>query len=307
VNEIDRSVAALAARQHGAISVEQCEALCLTRGMRSRRVANGSLVTCGPGVLRVAGAPVTFETMVVAAVLSAGPGAAGSHRTAAALLRFDGFRPGVIEISVPRGRWYRPPGIVVHQSSDLDRCSIRRVNGIPVTDASRTILDLARRTSDQRLFAAMESARRDGLGSWASFVATLGDHARQGRPGIQRMRRVIAAHIDEAEVTDSMLEALVIALLAEHGIPAPILHHRVVGNDGGFVAELDLAWPADLVGVELDGEVHREREVFHNDRPRQNELELLGWTVLRFTWRNFVDDPDRLVGQVRAALRRSRR
>ncbi|MDQ2650925.1 MAG: DUF559 domain-containing protein [Actinomycetota bacterium] len=255
-------------------------------------------------MLRIAGSPVTFHSKVLAAVLAAGEGAAASHRTAAVLWGLDGFRAGVIEVAHPRGRWHRPTGVIVHQSSDLDRCTIRSVDGIPVTDPSRTILDLARRTSDARLFAAMESARRKKISSWEQLVSTLLRHARQGRPGIERTRRVITVHIDEGEVTDSMFEAMVLALFAEHGLPVPVLHHRIVRSDGSFVAEVDLAYPSRLIAIELDGEVHREREVFHRDRPRQNELELLGWLVLRFTWRQLVEQPELIVRQVREALAR---
>ena len=131
------------------------------------------------------------------------------------------------------------------------------------------------------------------------------DHARRGRPGITRLRRVITTNIELTEVTDSLFEALVVSLLAEHGLPAPVLHHRIVGPDGVFLAEVDLAYPDRLIAIELDGEIHRTSDVFHADRPRQNTLELLGWTVLRFTWRQLQNQPDLIIRQVRAALRRT--
>jgi hypothetical protein len=34
-----------------------------------------------------------------------------------------------------------------------------------------------------------------------------------------------------------------------------------------------------------------DRDVWERDRPRQNRLELLGWTILRFSWRTLVERP----------------
>ena len=68
----------------------------------------------------------------------------------------------------------------------------RQRAGIPLTDPSRTLLDLARFIGDRRLLQAVESARRLHLTSWPELIATLAKHARRGRPGIRRLRRVIA-------------------------------------------------------------------------------------------------------------------
>ncbi len=40
-----------------------------------------------------------------------------------------------------------------------------------------------------------------------------------------------------------------------------------------------------MLAIELDGwETHGIRSAFDADRMRANDLVLLGWTVLRFTW-----------------------
>src|SRR5690606_28606993 len=122
------------------------------------------------------------------------------HRAAAALWGFDGVAPGTPEVTVPRGVRFRRTDIRVHSSTDLDRCGARVRDGVPVTDPSRTLLDLARRTSDRRLLMAVESARRSGLSSWEELASTLHAHARRGRPGIRRLRRVIAANAHRDEV-----------------------------------------------------------------------------------------------------------
>jgi very-short-patch-repair endonuclease len=303
MSEVDHQLASLAVRQHAHLSDVQALDLGLTPRMRASRLRAGRLVRAAPGVLRMPGAPLTYQAVLMSAVLAAGTDAVVSHRSAAALWTFDGFRPGVVEVTVPRGHWHRPSGAVAHESTDLDRTSHRRVDGIPVTAPDRTILDIALRTSDRRLVAAIDSARRRSLTSWDGLTATLLRHARRGRPGVARLRRVIAGHVSQAEVTDSIFESLVLSLLREHGLPDPVLHHRVLSPRGELIAEVDLAYPLRRIAIELDGLVHLDRDVWERDRPRQNRLELLGWTVLRFSWRTLVERPEVIVAEVSAALR----
>lgn len=47
--------------------------------------------------------------------------------------------------------------------------------------------------------------------------------------------------------------------------------------------ELDFAWPAWKFGVEVDGAVHRIKDVFHRDREKQALALLARWSILRVT------------------------
>jgi len=64
------------------------------------------------------------------------------------------------------------------------------------------------------------------------------------------------------------------------------------------------AYPHVRVALEVDGYgVHlRSRETFEHDRDRQNELEIAGWRVLRFTSRALKHEPARVAGQVARML-----
>jgi hypothetical protein len=155
---------------------------------------------------------------------------------------------------------------------------------------------------DRRLHRTVEAARRDGQTDWRSLISTLVVHARRGRPGVARLRRVIAANAHREEITDSDLELLVLALLLEAGLPEPVLHHRVYDGTR-FVAEVDLAYPELKIAIEIDGRVHLEAEVRERDLPRQNDLVLSGWIVLRFTWARFTLRSASIVAEVRAARR----
>ena len=48
---------------------------------------------------------------------------------------------------------------------------------------------------------------------------------------------------------------------------------------------------------------HLGASAFERDRARQNQLELRGWIVLRFTWQTYVNRPHQIVGEIADALR----
>lgn len=252
-------------------------------------------------VFRLVGIPPSWHSRLLAPLLSAGPPAAASHFAAAVLHGIPGYSEGAPEISIPRGAGQRRPDAIVHTSTDLERCNRVLRHGIPVTDLSRTLLDIGRKVKDPRLLECIEWARRERNLTWDDLVSTLARHARRGRPGIQRMRRVILANIHRDEVTDSTFELLVLASLAEEGMPTPVLHHRVYDGTR-FVAEVDLGYPQWRIAIELDGATHLQRAVRERDLPRQNDLVLLGWTVLRFSWQRFADRPDLVLAEIRAAI-----
>lgn len=303
----DEVLAALARAQHSVFTGTQAVERGVTRRMLRIRLAGRRLDRIDHDVFHMPGTPLTWEAKLLGLVLAAGDGALASHRSAAALWGIEGFNRGTPELTVPRGSRFRRDGARLHESTDLHLCGRRVRDGIPLTDPARTILDLARRSKDGPLLEAIESARRLKLTSWSELVATLAKHARRGRPGIRRLRSVIAANIHREEITDSTLELLVLALLVEHGLPEPVLHHRLFAPDETFIAEVDLAYPGLRIAIELDGGVHRKAEVFERDRPRQNGIVLEGWIVLRFTWKQLVEHPEEIVASVRSAIALARR
>jgi hypothetical protein len=299
---VDDRLLPVFARQHWLAHLADVIAVGGSADIVSNRLRAGRWTEADRGVYRLAGPPVTWESRTLAPLLSVGPPAAASHLTAAALHGIPGFGEGVPEISVPRTADVRRGRLRVHTSTDLDRCDVVMRRGVPTTDIDRTLLDLARFVGARRLHRSIEWCRRNELTDWPSLISTLARHARRGRPGIRKLRAVILAHADRVEITDSDFELLVLAAIAEHGMPTPVLHHRVTDGER-FVAEVDLAYPDLRIAIELDGRIHLEPEVRERDLPRQNDLVLLGWTVLRFSWQRFADHPDRVIAEIRAAIR----
>jgi very-short-patch-repair endonuclease len=214
----------------------------------------------------------------MAAVLACGPGAVLSHRSAAELWgirrgarRGDG-EPERIDVTIPGtpGR-KRRQGIALHRSSTLTASDCTRRDGIPVTRPARTLDDL-RGVVPQHEFAA---AVRE-----AEFL------------------RLPLAKRPVADRTRTELERRFLVLCRRHRLPQPKVNARA----GRF--EVDFLWREAQLVVEVDGwESHRTRSAFEEDRARDARLKLLGYEVLRFTWRQVTSDADGVAKTVRTLFR----
>lgn len=176
-----------ATMQYGLVTWQQLIDAGVRRSTITRWVRSGRLVSVQPRVHRVAGAPVTWHQRVLAAVLAAGPGAAASHRTAAALWAMLEDAP--IEIVAPRGRTPQLGGVLVHQTRDPIP-STRRF-GIPVTSPMRTIVDLGAVVPASTVELALDRAEVARLCSVAAVEWELARVARPGRRGAGPLRDVL--------------------------------------------------------------------------------------------------------------------
>jgi very-short-patch-repair endonuclease len=67
---------------------------------------------------------------------------------------------------------------------------------------------------------------------------------------------------------------------------------------------VDFLWPASRLIIEVDGyEFHRSRGSFEADRERDAQLTLGGHRVVRFTYRQVTERPERVAAAVRRLLR----
>jgi very-short-patch-repair endonuclease len=274
-----RSLHRLGERQHGVVTWRQLHAHVTLQIGRTART-RGWIEPVRSNVYRLAGSERTWHQAVMAAVLAAGDEAVASHATAAALWRFEGFRPGSIglEVTVRRGRRPRLERVTVHATSRLrteDRCHRDR---IPVTSAARTVCDLDARLPEPRLARLVDDALVRKLVTIEQLRETY-EALRGGRRSIRAIGRILAARGDEAALADSVPEAQLVRWLRDAGLPEPEQQHRIDAY------RVDLAYPSRGLLVEYDGfEAHTTRSAFDADRRRQNALVLRdGPVVLRFT------------------------
>jgi very-short-patch-repair endonuclease len=291
------AAAPIAAQQLGLVTRSQLVERGVSRGAVDRAARDGRLIRIERCVFLVAGAPATAAVRLLAKVLSAGEGAVASHRSAAWLWGLVDDVPGAHEVTVSRGRRPRTTGLIVHEARDLGLVVPGNRGGVPVTDLGRTLLDCAG-DPGVNVQLLVDAARRHHHISRTLLPNVVTSHARRGRPGLQRLRRVVA----DDEMPHSDFERLVARWLGANDIDGWELHHRIVLPHFGPV-ELDLAWPDRRVAWELEGADHRDRAAVHDrDTRRQNALALAGWHVFRLTYRRWVRQPEGVLGELRSAL-----
>jgi len=89
-----------------------------------------------------------------------------------------------------------------------------------------------------------------------------------------------------------------------YGLPRARFQYEVYEDDV-FIARPDFAYPELLIAIEVDGwDIHGTPEAMRLDFERQNDLEELGWTVLRFTWYDVTRRPKYVAARIAKVLRR---
>ena len=271
-NRADQAIAEIAGRQYGIATLTQLMAAGLSSRAVYRRVGVGRLHRIHRGVYAVGHRALSSEGRWMAAALACGEGAMLSHRSAAELWRLLPATRRWVDVTVPGvgGRTKRR-GILVHRSLALTADSNTRHRGIPVTTPARTIAELRRvATSDEVRRAAQQ----------AEFLGLQLD----GEAPRERTR--------------SELERRFLLLCRRHRLPVPEVNVSV----GGYT--VDFLWRRRRVIVETDGwQAHRGRTAFEDDRARDVQLRLLGFEVIRFTYRQVTEEPDLVARTLRALLR----
>lgn len=267
----DRLVAEVAERQHGVISSRQLEEAGLSRSSVLERRRAGRLHHLHRGVYAVGHQAPSDERRWMAAVLALGDGAVLSHRSAAVLWELLPRQAGPVDVSLPnRNGRRRRQGIRVHRPESLKSREVVEKCGIPVTSPARTLADLRTAIPARELRRAIRQADFLGL--------PIG-------PDV------------ESDGTRSELERRFLWLCRRHRLPLPAVNLPIAG------LTVDFCWIEQLLIVETDGySSHRGRAAFEHDRARDLELHALGYEVLRLSYRQIFDEPNRVVAVLRSRL-----
>ena len=276
---LDRTIAQLANRQHGVMSLTQLDALGLSDSGTRKRVASGRLHRIPRGVYSVGHSLLKMEGQWMAAVLACGPSAVLSHRSAAAL--WDLRRAGsIIDVTVLRTAGHGQKGITIHRVRNLTASDVT-LHGIPCTSVPRTLLDLADILDSLRLERAIAQAEVMGIFDLDAVNDVLERAA--GRRGAARLRGILEEYEEGTALTQSELEELVLGICVTVSVDRPQIDGWIA-LDGGAV-QVDLLWRKQKLIVEVDGHrFHGNRRAFERDRERDQRLTLAGYRVVRFTF-----------------------
>ena len=292
---IDAAIVRLAMRQHGVVARSQLIELGASRSAIRHRLETARLHRVHRSVYVVGIPKLARHGRYMAAVLACGHGAVLSHGSAAALWGLLEEGSGTTEVTIPRVGARDIEGIRVRRSRRLGAEDVDSCARIPVTTPARTIVDVAGVVSARRLRRAVEQALVLKVFDLRAVNRTL-DRA-NGVRGTATLRRLVANLAWEPPFTRSELERVFLELVRTADLPVPVVNGIVL------TYEVDFHWPAARLVVETDSRAfHAHALAFHDDRQRDLELELAGWHVLRVTWRQVLDEPERVVSLLRSQL-----
>jgi Protein of unknown function (DUF559) len=239
----------------------------------------------------------------MAAVLACGPGAALSHRSAAALWGFGKEHTDYIDVSVRRTSEARLPGIRCHRRPSLSAEEVSTRLNIPLTQPVRTLIDLATVAGPKTLERAINDADKRDVIDPDSLRRALDDHP--GQPGIRPLRRILDKHT--FRLSDDELELLFRPIAAVAGLSTPLTKQLV----NKF--EVDFFWPDLGLVVETDGwRYHRTPAAQTRDARRFQAHTAAGLTPLRFSHFQVKNEPtyvrqilEKTTKNLRASVRRA--
>lgn len=292
-HDLDLHAAALARRQHGALSLGQLLDGGASYDAIHARAGDGRFLVLDTGVYAHPAHPGSWLRQAKAAELRF-PGGAISGRAAAVLHQIGGLRAGALEVTVPRGGG---------RTCRLARVRHRTVpttvvDGIRVVSVEQTIADLA--SSGDR--TALEGAVEDAL--WRELVSLDCLTERRVQMSATRIKgaALLGAVLDEqatgAVPPPTALERVLYSVLDDRRLPEfvrqapfpwwPWAPHRV-----------DAYVPSWERIIEADGRRwHTRRADFERDKWRDHLAQAHGVEVTRFSYGQLVRDP----GYARALL-----
>ncbi len=281
--------------------ITRAEALAI--GIKPRtldtRVAEGVLLTVAHGVYALPGALRSNRSTLRAATRALG--AVVSHQAAAWMNGVMTAGPRLV-VSVPHRRTHKFPDVVVHQLTDIREKDLHHLDGMPVTTATRTVIDLAGVLQPVELGGVINHFVRQGKTSQERIAELQAELTRKGKPGMTRLRRILDSRAEGTQVTESVLEARLLEVIEMGNLPVPDLQYRPpwLRHRNGRV---DFSYPNAKLVIEGDSrEWHGDERSFQADRERDNLAQLAGWRVLRFTWTDITRRPEYIVLSIRKAL-----
>ena len=255
--------------------------------MRLQR--SGHWRRCGPGVYFVDDRPFTDAARIRAAVWSYGPRAAASGLAAAWWLGLARFAPDVVEVTVPRNSNGRCRDGTKLRRRDLTAVDVIERRHLRVTALALTVVEASvRRRGGAKI---MDSALQQNVDMHRLWQAHLRNKGRYGSPAARRLLQAAAdnAHSEAERILHRLLKA---ARITGWKANYPVAGYKV-----------DVGFPKQKVAIEVDGfAFHSDSEDFHQDRKRQNAIALAGWQVLRFTWLDLTEYPDRVIAEIKYAI-----
>lgn len=250
-----------------------------------RRVAPGLFVTTGSSRNR------TQELWI--AHMALGPSSVVSHESAGRLWGLQGVLESRPTLTVPHGSNPRMSNLCrSYQSRHLGALDVTRLDDLPMTTAARTVVDLATVSGSARLGSVLDSAHDERLASVSDVGAALLRVGVHGRPGIDRLIKLLDDRSDGAAQTQSKLERQLGKILAMADI-TDFTRQYPLPTDGSYRGWVDVYVALAKLIIEADGRRwHRRQADMLRDRDRDLRAAEHGLLTVRFMHEQLRDRPE---------------
>jgi hypothetical protein len=275
----------LLGRQFWVADVAQLVASGLSPRTIARARRAGILVGVLPGVVRLAGAPDTFESRAMALLLHAGEPSFLSGATAGRLLGLRGMPTYPMQVTTRERRQLTSPPWARYVSSswiDPDVDIVERPDGLRVAHPLRMLFGIAGRHSQRFLERAAEDAWHLGLVRPDDAAAYLAAIRRSGRGGVKKFEEWLLRVERSRRPSQSRFELDVRDVIRKVGLPEPVPQYELALLSGEVI-HIDLAWPDVRLGVEPGhswwhgGDLGQRR-----DQARDRACDAVGWRIVRY-------------------------
>src|SRR4051794_27996749 len=150
---------------------------------------------------------------------------AASHRSAAWLWNLELRDAPVCEVTRTASRSSRLPGVIVHRGIDLVPEHVVTRRGIPVTSPLRLLVDLGAVVTSLEVEQVLDDLLGRRVVSMPAVGAFHESVAARGRSGVGVLREILDRRADGQDMSRSRLEALLIQLADQAGLPTPVFQH----------------------------------------------------------------------------------
>jgi hypothetical protein len=269
-------------RQHGLLTTPQLLGAGWSKNTIHDAVDAGDLIVVRRRVLRVAGAPFTHDTALLAAVLAAEPGTVVCGPSVAEEFGFRQFPlPQSIHLLSANGSRPRMDGVTGHRTISLPRYDITRLRSIPMTTPERMFIDTCGEVSPKTLGESGDDLLRRGVMHLPRLVKSFELIPQSGRRTRRPMYDFFAERVKGYDPGGSARELDVMRLIQGAGPELVVPRQQFRVRIEGVTYYLDYAWPDTMNALEYLGRKWHGEYVsdLHNDTDRTRRLQRAGWKV----------------------------
>ncbi len=280
-----KKASALFAAGDGIARTAALEAAGVSQGIIRARVRAGEWERAAHGVLALGSIPWTWPRRCRLALLAAPEGVALGAASVGRLSGFDGYDADdriILTYPEPMRPGRLVAGASAIRSRRLSGRDIHAIDGMACVSRPIALTQIAGIDGRNAAAQALDSMLRNGDSpTWIRQVATrLRGPGVSGPPTILRLldERV------EGRLPRSWFQRLAKTALTAKGVPL-VDELPVIGADGRLLAQLDLAIPALMIGIECQSwRWHSTPTARANDARRKRQLRALGWEIIDVWW-----------------------